>query len=93
MNLLPCPFCGATDDVVAGGKLHSHYVICMDCGVQTANERAERLAINIWNSRAHPSSMSYEQRLPLSEVSWPDAIGGIVAILILMSPFVAMAWR
>lgn len=37
--------------------------------------------------------MSYETRRPLSEVSWPDAIGGIVAILILMTPFVAMAWR
>lgn len=51
--LLPCPFCRSTcveilDD---GGKTHSYYVACHECGASSCHYKEEPDAVESWNRR------------------------------------------
>lgn len=58
-NLLPCPFCGgdlsklsALQSIIDDRKIADrYYIVCLDCGVQTAMLATTEKAIAAWNRR------------------------------------------
>jgi Lar family restriction alleviation protein len=69
-NLLPCPFCGgesklsALQSIIDDRKIADrYYIVCLDCGVQTAMLATIEKAIAAWNRRAVPQ----ETETPITE--------------------------
>lgn len=57
-KLKPCPFCGsknvklmATRQIIMLDKTPGCHVFCLDCG-GTTGYRTEKVAIDLWNTRA-----------------------------------------
>jgi Lar family restriction alleviation protein len=59
-DLLPCPFCGGTAELVQWRDTldpHATWIHCIDCDVMTESyhhedaEQAKRLAAAVWNRR------------------------------------------
>ena len=60
-NLLPCAHCGgesklsALQSIIDDRKIADrYYIVCLDCGVQTAMLATIAAAIAAWNRRAVP---------------------------------------
>jgi len=59
-DLLPCPFCGGTDDVVQGVVRADHvfqFVECTKCGIELVGH-TEAEAIAAWNTRTHAAAQN-----------------------------------
>jgi len=48
---LPCPFCGAVDDVVIFSDEGQHQVLCWKCMCQTRNFNTKEECVAVWNRR------------------------------------------
>lgn len=52
-----CPFCGGNDLAIRGDSDGS-YVVCRDCGVETAMVDSYAEIISLWNTRSKYGEMA-----------------------------------
>ena len=59
-SMLPCPFCGGEAKLAALRSIDDlriaerYYIVCLDCGAQTAMLATIAAAIAAWNCRIEP---------------------------------------
>uniref|UniRef100_C6BC92 Restriction alleviation protein, Lar family n=1 Tax=Ralstonia pickettii (strain 12D) TaxID=428406 RepID=C6BC92_RALP1 len=58
-DLLPCPFCGCTINLIEASNGHeSHFVFCDGCGAEGPAAKDRPYAVERWNTRAQPPAMT-----------------------------------